>query len=150
MMKLLTILALAVVAAPLQADGDDPVKWTFAAKKLDGATHEVRLAGTLEGGWHLYSQSTPEGGPVPTSIVFENNPALKLNGETKEAGKLEKHFDPQFGVQVKQFSDQVTFVQAVTLQPGVKTALKGSITYMVCNDEQCLPPKEVKFSIPVG
>jgi len=27
--------------------------------------------------------------------------------------------------------------------------LKGKLNFMVCNDEKCLPPKDVEFSIPV-
>jgi thiol:disulfide interchange protein DsbD len=30
-----------------------------------------------------------------------------------------------------------------------KSVIKGSLEYMVCDDERCLPPEEVDFKIPV-
>jgi thiol:disulfide interchange protein DsbD len=72
---------------------------------------------------------------------------ITLSGTVKEAGKLEQHFEPLFGVDVKQYSRLVDFVQTITVKPGVKTAVKGSVEYMVCNDHECLPPVNKSFTI---
>ncbi|HEY6505814.1 MAG TPA: protein-disulfide reductase DsbD domain-containing protein [Chitinophagaceae bacterium] len=125
----------------------DPVKWTFTAKKISNDTYEVHLEATIEKGWHIYSQATPEGGPLPTGITFSKNPLLTLSGVVKEIGKLEQHHEPLFGVDVKQYSNKVDFVQTFKVKAGAKTAVKGSVEYMVCDNEKCLPPKTVKFSV---
>jgi thiol:disulfide interchange protein DsbD len=65
----------------------------------------------------------------------------------KETGKLETHFEKLFDVEVKQYSDKVDFVQTVTVKGNVKTNVAGKVEYMLCNDKECLPPKEVNFSI---
>ena len=101
----------------------------------------------MEDGWHIYSQTTPDGGPVPTSVGFTKNPLITVAGGWKEAGKLEQHFEPLFGVDVKQYSGKVDFVRTVTVKPGIKTAFKGNVEFMTCNDTECLPPKTVNFSI---
>lgn len=129
------------------AQNQDPVKWSFTSKKINPTTYEVRMSAKVDMGWHIYSQSTPEGGPVATSISFTKNPLVTLDGTAKEAGKLEKHFEPLFDVDVKQFSNQVDFVQTVTVKPKVKTTLSGNVEYMVCNDHECLPPTTQKFTI---
>lgn len=129
---------------------ENPVQWTFSAKKINATTYEVHLTAKLDGEWHLYSQSTPDGGPVPTSISFLKNPLITLNGAVREDGKMEKHFEKLFGVEVKQFSDKVDFVQTVNVKAGVKTALRGSVRFMVCNDESCLPPKAENFSVTLN
>lgn len=125
----------------------DPVQWKFSSKKINATTYEVRLSAKVDDGWHLYSQTTPDGGPVPTAISFTKNPLVTPTGETKEVGKLEKHFEELFGVEVKQFNDKVDFVQIVTVKPGVKTSVTGSIEFMTCNDHECLPPKKQAFSV---
>jgi hypothetical protein len=127
----------------------EPVKWTFTAKKMAGNRYEVHLTATIDKGWHMYSQATPDGGPVPTTVRFNRNPVLTLVGETKEVGKMEQHLEPLFGVEVKQFSDKVAWVQLVQVKGTLKTALAGTLEFMVCNSQQCLPPSTVKFSVPL-
>jgi thiol:disulfide interchange protein DsbD len=55
-------------------------------------------------------------------------------------------FEKSFGVNQKYFETAVDFVQVVKVKPGTKK-VAGSVEYMVCNDKQCLPPKEVAFEI---
>lgn len=130
-----------------QAQVKDPVKWSFSAKKGNNELFEVHLVATIEKGWHIYSQTTPSGGPIPTAITFSKSPLIVLEGNAKENGKLEQHNEPLFGVDVKQFSDKVDFVQTLKLKANVKTTVNGSVEYMVCNDKECLPPKSVPFSV---
>jgi hypothetical protein len=125
----------------------NPVKWSYSAKKINATTYEVHLTATLEDDWHIYSQTTPDGGPVPTVISFTKNPLISVSGTTKEIGKLEQRHEELFGVDVKQFSNTVDFVQTVVLKGKVKTTLNGTIEFMTCNDRECLPPKTQKFSI---
>jgi hypothetical protein len=147
-MKKIFALALSfVVLNGVNAQVKDPVQWAFTAKKINATTYEVHLTANIENGWHLYSQTTPDGGPVPTSIELSKNPLLVIDGSAKEMGKLEQHHEPLFGVDVKQFSGKVDFVQTVKLKGKAKTALNGSVEFMTCNDHECLPPKTQKFSV---
>ena len=125
----------------------NPVKWTFSSKKIDASTYEVHLAATIEEGWHIYSQTTPDGGPVKTTIEFTKNPLLTTQGAAKEIGKLEQRFEDLFGVDVKQYSKKVDFVQTVKLKSPVKTSVNGTVEFMTCNDRECLPPTKQQFSI---
>lgn len=131
----------------LFAQIQDPVSWSVTSKKINDKTYEIHLTANLDNGWHTYSQTTPEGGPFPTSITFTKNPLLTLDGKTKEVGKLEQHNEPLFGVDVKQFSNKVDFVQVVKLKAPVKTSVNVAVEFMVCNDKQCFPPKTQKFSV---
>jgi thiol:disulfide interchange protein DsbD len=60
---------------------------------------------------------------------------------------MEKSFDPNFNSTLKYYSNQVSFVQRVKLKSAASTVMKGTVSYMVCNDRKCLPPKEVPFSV---
>ena len=145
---LLTFFAL-VAAATLSAQTGLPVQWKISSKKMNATTYEIHLTAKMDENWHIYSQSTPDGGPTPTSISFLKNPLLSLQGQVQEVGKMEKHFERLFGVEVRQFSGKVDFVQTVVVKGKVKTAINGTVSFMTCNDEECLPAKALKFSIPV-
>jgi thiol:disulfide interchange protein DsbD len=124
-----------------------PVTWTATSKKIGDKTYEIHLTANIQDAWHIYSQTTPEGGPVPTSITFTKNPLVINEGVTKEVGKLEQHNEPLFGVDVKQFSNKVDFVQVVKLKANVKTSVDIAVEFMTCNDRECLPPSTKKFTV---
>src|SRR5690606_24977440 len=150
-MKKLFVLILGLVILNMaSAQVRNPVQWDFSAKKINASTYEVYLTANMEDGWHVYSQHTPEGGPVPTTIQFAKNPLLTLNGVAKESGKKEQKFEELFGVDVIQFSDKVVFVQKVEVKGKAKTTLTGNVEFMTCNDRECLPPNTQKFSIALN
>lgn len=132
-------------AAPAQ-----PVQWSNSVKKTGANTYEVHLTATVQSPWHLYSQHTPDGGPLPTEISFGKNPVLVLDGAVKELGNLVKKREEVFGIDVMYFNDRVDFVQTVTAKAKLKTNISGTIKYMVCNDTECLPPKSISFQLPIN
>ena len=144
-LKPLTILIAGLL--PLLACSQDPVKWTYTSKKTVPGTFEIRFTASIQLGWHVYSQSTPPGGPAPTQFTFSKNPLIEMQGKVKEEGKLEQHFEEVFGVDVKQYSQSVTFIQVVKKKVDAKTRLNVAIEYMSCNEEMCLPSETVRFSI---
>ena len=147
MIKIFWIFCFVLMVQFVYAQIENPVRWSFSSKKINATTYEVHLAATIEDGWHIYSQTTPDGGPIPTAVSFSKNPLVTLNGNVKEVGKLEKRFEELFGVEVKQFSDKVDFVRTVQIKAGVKTTINGSVEFMACNESECTPPKTQKFSI---
>ena len=125
----------------------DPVQWNFSTIKKSGKVYEITYTATIEKPWHIYSQTTPKGGPVPTKIVYKTNPLAAITGTAKENGSLKDVHDEYFGVDVKYFADKVSFVQTVNLKSEVKTNITGTIEYMVCNDSQCHTQKKVSFDL---
>lgn len=147
---LLFLLSFVLISLASFSQLRSPVQWSFSSKKINATTYELHLTATMDDEWHIYSQFTPEGGPIPTSISLNKNPLVTV-GAIKEVGKMEQHFEELFGVKVKQFSDHVDFVQTVSLKAaGVKTAIAGSVEFMTCNDHECLPPKKLPFSIALN
>jgi thiol:disulfide interchange protein DsbD len=128
----------------------NPVSWAFTSKKIDDKTYEVHLTATMQSGWHLYSQVQPEDAiAIPTGFKLNSNPLLTLDGKIREVGKMEKFHDAKLEVSANQYAGKVDFVQLVKLKANVKTNLTGSVEYQTCDDEKCLPPKTVNFSIPI-
>jgi DsbC/DsbD-like thiol-disulfide interchange protein len=125
----------------------NPVSWSYEAKKKTADTYEVILTATVDEPWHLYSQNTGKGGPIPTTVSFKANPLISKSGAVKEVGKLEKTYDENFKTDVLYYSDKVQFVQTVKVKGGVKTNISGTVEYMVCNDSKCLPPVKKTFDL---
>ncbi|MGX5818651.1 protein-disulfide reductase DsbD domain-containing protein [Chitinophaga lutea] len=147
------LVALSLFALPLFAAAqENPVKWEFSSKKVNGQTYQVIAKATIDKGWHLYAQEAGEG-PVPTTFKLTKNPLVAVgaaNGKFKEDGKLHKAFDKNFNSELKYYENTVTFVQTVTVKGKAATKVKGSVEYMVCDDHQCLPPTEEEFAVTVG
>lgn len=126
----------------------NPINWTFTAKKLGATSYEVHMTATIQTTWHLYSQEQPEDAiAIPTTFTITNNPLITLNGKIKEVGKMEKFKDTQLGLSANQYSEKVDFVQLVNLKGKAKTNFSGSVEYQTCDDKKCLPPKTVNFNI---
>ncbi|HMZ46045.1 MAG TPA: protein-disulfide reductase DsbD family protein [Chitinophagaceae bacterium] len=150
MKNLILVLAGVIFTFSVQAQkAKNPVSFSYkAVKKTDGTVDIIALA-TIEKGWHIYSQNTDKGGPVPTNIAFKLNPLAKKTGKVLEKGKVEKTFDKTFGVNVMYYSNQVQFIQNFKIKNGIKTSIYGTVEYMVCDDEMCLPPKKENFEVKI-
>jgi hypothetical protein len=129
------------------AQEEPVVKWTFTAKKTGSQTYDLYLQARMAEDWHIYSQFTPEGGPIPTSFQFTVSPDFSQRGAIKELGEMEQYLEPLFGVEVKQFGEKVDFVQSIVLHSKTGTEVSGTIEFMACNSHQCLPPQKQKFTI---
>lgn len=67
------LFALFVLASGFVCAKDDPVQWTLQPAKgfervRAGAKIWLEFKATVEPGWHLYSPTTPPGGPIATTI----------------------------------------------------------------------------------
>ncbi len=143
------IAAFFLMLSCVNAQIENPVKWSYTAKKIADKNYELHITATIDGKWHIYAQDAGEG-PEPTVFTFASNPLVKLNGAVKESGNLEKAYDPNFKSTLKFYSNKVDFIQKIKLRSSASTEVKGTVSFMVCNDKKCLPPKEIPFSIKVA
>jgi Disulphide bond corrector protein DsbC len=126
----------------------NPVSWAFTSKKIADKTYELRMTATIQSGWHLYSQTQPDDAIAePTKITINKNPLLSFDGKIKEEGKMEKFHDAKLDLSANQYSSKVEFVHVVKLKSNAKTKVSGNVRFQTCNDEKCLPPKTVTFSV---
>jgi thiol:disulfide interchange protein DsbD len=149
MIKLLLTCCLITGSLPLHAQSS-PVKWVFGARKKNAGMYDVCLTATVPAPWHIYSQNTPAGGPFPTEIFLSPNPLVNVTGAAVEDGKSTTTHDQNFGVDVIYFQGRVSFIQHIKLKTPVKTSLHGTVEYMVCNDNKCLPPVTIPFDVTLN
>ncbi len=148
MKKLITAtVILFVFAVTAKAQVLTPVHWSYGAKKLNDNEAVVFIKATIDDGWHVYSQTVKDGGPVKTTITFPVSSEYILIGKTIEPTPITRN-EKVFKMDVSFFEHEVIFQQKIKLKAGQAT-VKGTLEYMTCNDHQCLPPDDVEFSIPV-
>jgi thiol:disulfide interchange protein len=134
-----------VVAAGLSGAAEDPVQWTFQfeAKSAAPGSHALgRLVAKVDRGWHVYSLTTPKGGPNPTTVSLAENPAVA--GFKVYQSKPERKFDPNFQLDTETFADQAVLLLDVEFKkdaPRGPVELTAQVRYQCCNDRECLPPK---------
>jgi hypothetical protein len=143
MKKIIFGLVLMVSAFVTNAQILNPVKLSYSAKKTAAGQYELHIKAMIDPKWHLYSTQNPGGGADPTLVNFSG---VEKVGKLKEKGTMKTIFEKAFGVNQKYFESSVEFIQVVKVKAGTKK-VQGSIEYEVCNDKQCLPPKEVAFEI---
>ncbi|MEO6729625.1 MAG: protein-disulfide reductase DsbD domain-containing protein [Ferruginibacter sp.] len=148
MKKLVFIIAMILFLGV--ANAQQKITWSYSAKKLANNKYELHIIATPPTGWHIYSQLTPEGGPVPTTFTFNKNALLSLQGKVNEKGKVITYFDKNFKVDVKYFEGKADFVQLVTVKGNIKTNISGEVESMICNDRVCMPPTTEKFNIALN
>lgn len=136
-----------------EAQAQSPVSFSLSVKPARakaGDKLSARVQAAIGGGWHIYSLTQPDGGPVPTSITIGDG-AFKAAGSARSETAPHREMDENFGVATETYTGGAVFTLPVitgAAQTGAET-LTVSIRYQACNDSICLPPKTVKVSAPV-
>jgi thiol:disulfide interchange protein DsbD len=147
MKKIFSIIAVLCISFTVSAQIQDPVDWSYSVKKVSADTYTFTATANIEGDWHIYSQTTGTGGPIPTKITFNKNPLITIVGATKEIGKVKQVYDDLFKTTVRYIGETATYTQTLKVRGGVKTNISGTVTYNVCDDRQCLPPSKKTFDL---
>lgn len=125
-------------------DEKPPVKWAFSHQKLKDGRYELTFNAKIDAGWNVYSQSLPSNeGPVATEIVFESNNVKTAKAKAEEKGHKWEGMDETFNMRITKYHDELTMTHVVKTTDG--KPVKGYLTYMACNDKECLPPTDVEF-----
>jgi hypothetical protein len=128
--------------------------WAFSQEKIQWSFDFVpypaslQISAKIENGWHLYALDLdPSIGPVPTQIVLEKNKAVQVLNAFEANTKAKQSYDPNFGAEVSYFEN--SFEARNRIKVKKPTTVKGELTYMLCDDKRCLPPKTIPFEIKV-
>ena len=126
--------------------GQNKVKWVL---DFDKNRSTLQLKGEIENGWHLYSSMTPvEAGPIPVEIETKKSKGFRTKGEFVEKYDAVKYFDVNFDSDVFIFEQNYLAEQNIKLKKNCSANI--TVTYMVCNEEMCLPPIDEVLSIKLN
>src|ERR1700752_475543 len=111
--------------APLYASRLNPVSWSLQAeqeKVASGSTVILRLHAQIADGYHLYSFTTPGGGPIKTRAWLQSGPDIK--GFRIYQPKPDRHQDPNLNVSVETFKSGTDFLLLTALANNASTGDK--------------------------
>jgi thiol:disulfide interchange protein DsbD len=148
MKKIVFLLLVFLAFAKGNAQILDPVKWTTKIEKKSGNTYLLTFNGTIENEWHMYSQFTPDGGPLPMEVIFKNQKGnFTLVGKAKES-KTRTAYNDIFGVNETFFEKKAQITQEITVTNLKITKIEVDLNYQVCKDACINLEKKFTFDIP--
>lgn len=107
------------------------VEWSAQARQTDTTSYDVVIKATIADNWKLYGTDLPDGGPLPTLLIWENaTPIGDIQGSTPKSG-----FDPIFQIELSYFTESAILVQSVQTNDNEITL---TIEYQACDDAVCI------------
>ena len=115
----------------------NPVQWKTKVVQKSATEFELVMDATIENEWHMYSQFTPENGPLPTVFDYKNAKGnFDLVGKTKES-PYKKVYNDIFEVDEYYFAKTAQFKQIIKVTNPKLKEVKVYVEYQVCK-EQCI------------
>lgn len=130
------------------AQAQNPVKWNATYKLDSNGQGTVALTATIANGWHVYDTKLPDVGPVPTSIKFEGE-GFQFVGDPAAKPAPVKVADEMFGCDLTYWEGKVTFTQKIKRVSKKAYKITVSVTYMCCNDANCMPPHTETITLDI-
>jgi len=126
----------------------DPVKWTTKIEKKSEKNYILTFNGVIENEWHMYSQFTPEGGPLPLEVIFKDQKGnFNLVGKAKES-KTRTAFNDVFEVNETFFEKKAQIQQEIALINPKISKIEVALNYQVCKESCINQEKKFSFVIP--
>lgn len=148
MKKLLFILISFLAFANANSQMLDPVKWTTKIEKKSENTFVLVFDAVLEKDWHMYSQFTPDGGPLQLEVSFKNQKGnFNLVGKAKES-KTKTAYNDIFEVNETYFEGKAQIRQEVTVTNPKLVTIEAVLNYQVCKEVCINQEKKFTFTIP--
>jgi thiol:disulfide interchange protein DsbD len=139
--RILSSLLLFGLLPALSTAKEDPVQWTLGGgKAAPGGKAYLELKATIEPGWHLYSPTTPPGGPIITKIEVAESPAIA--SYTVYRPQPVRKLDPNFQIDTETYTGAANFLLELATSKSASGSANvvATVRYQVCSDTQCLPP----------
>lgn len=126
----------------------DPVKWTTKIEKKSATNYILTFNGIIEDNWHMYSQFTPEGGPLPMEVIFKDQKGnFNLVGKAKE-GKTTTAYNDIFEVNETFFVKTAQIQQEISILNPKVSKVEVDLNYQVCKESCINLEKKFSFTLP--
>lgn len=128
------------------------VTWTIQGDTLaHGGRGRVTFRARVAEGWKMYAPDSPPPTIGASVTVIGATPSALTLDSLAHTPSTAAH-DPNFGTTVRFFSGRARLWLPVTLSPSAPSGphfIEGTLRFMVCSDEICLPPATTSFSAPI-
>lgn len=124
----------------------DYITWTQSTQKINDQEADLIFTAEIASGWHLYGTDLPSGGPTPTHLIIDKIVGGELIGKLKGDRTPISKQDPIFEMKISYWGDKVSLRQRVKVTDPEKFRVEGALKFMICDDQQCMPPTSEEFS----
>ena len=148
MKKVLFLLFALLSFATNNAQILDPAKWTTKIEKLSENEFNLVFEAVIEPDWHVYSQFTPDGGPLPLVFDFKNaGKDFQLVGKAVES-KTTRAYNDIFEVDELFFKDKGTIKQKIKVLNPSLSIIDVTLEYQICKEVCINQRKKLSFKLP--
>jgi thiol:disulfide interchange protein DsbD len=115
-----------------------------------GETFKAALVLKVQAGYHINDNAPMDEFMIPTALVFNEDPGFEIVEILYPRGRRARFAYSEAELVV--YEGEVVLGALVKAKVGCASGphpLKGALSYQACNDESCLPPKELAFEIVV-
>lgn len=148
MKKVLFLLLSFLTLFTAQGQMVNPVKWSSRVEKISDTEFNLVMEAKIDDDWHVYSQFTPENGPLPAEFKFKDAKGnYELIGKVKES-PYKKQYNDVFEVDEYYFEKKASFTQKIKVTNPNFTTLKASVDYQVCKEVCINQDNTFTFQLP--
>ena len=142
------VLVVSAILNPLWSQADrHPVSWEQELIRQSDSSITLVLTATIEEGWHLYSQHTPDGGALPTEFTFPGaGEGYTLQGPVLES-ETQTAFSDIFEVDETFFKNFARFSQDILLTDPELPGIQVDVFYQACKEVCIGAEKTFLFSL---
>ncbi|MCR9174130.1 MAG: protein-disulfide reductase DsbD family protein [bacterium] len=127
---------------------EDKVSWKFTVEQ-NGEDAFIVGTITMVEHWHIYAANLPDGAfSIPTEVKLTPNKNYKSIGGVIEPKPIFKH-DDIADEDLYYHSNTVKLKRKIKVLSEEDFTIKGSFSFQTCDDDHCLPPHSVDFSVNV-
>ena len=116
----------------------------------DGRQGEMFVTAKIEPGWHIYSITQPEGGPIATRINLELPQGVRLADKFQPSVAPGKKKEPAFdNIMVETHHGTIVWRAPLEFGAGVDPSslqIAGTLMVQPCDANSCLPPRDLPFT----
>ena len=119
-----------------------PVSIHTGQQRVDDSTMLLQFNLSIGKGVKVFQLQQKADDALYSEISFDSKSAALISRKATEEGSLLKEVDPALDTEVGYFTDSVRWMQAVRVQAGDSTVVKGSLRYMYKSGDQFLNGEE--------
>ena len=109
---------------------------------------KLTIKAEIDENWRLYSPKVYDDGPLATEIIFFSDTLnVRKKGFLLSSKPLDE-FDPYFFKNISFFKNEAEFYQTLYYRKSSGEAIKGEISYQVCDDRLCIF-RTIPFSLSI-